>query len=579
MYKLVKEIISNDSSYKNYSNDGQRFVIWYLRTIYGLDSYVAKDCLVDGPHDKQIDAVYIDVDDEVVHIIQGKFSRNNIKQDAIREVQSAFENFRDFKKLQSSANLELQMTLNDIQEAINKNYSIIFELITTGNGTEGARKESDRLAEIISSNNTFDARFDFIDKNILQVKYNDSIGSEHKPITHIFTIEEDKYMEFIGNGIKTVITALSLKECIKLPGIKDGTLFSRNVRKSLGKNKVNKIIGDTLRKSPDDFFFFHNGITAICSSISRSTSDLTLTVKGINIVNGCQSLTEILRNSAAVKEDSCSGYILFKFYEIKATDKADGISRYTNMQTAVKPRDLKSNEHNLLKIKNEYEGKYPNAYLATKRGETIRTVPVKRDLDSDLFIDIERLAKILAAWYLHNPMLAATPADLFSDNTFNKLFCDNLRSEDIYALVKISSAIDKYWSSEKCQLNDEFRTIKAVGLYYHMHAIAMLFNHYNNQNDTTTPIPAMVLQKLKDDRDMEWIIERSSIIMNNTLKHTAPRNSDKAVPFNPKNWIKNQQSVKDLLEEIDREKSYLSAEIIQRYDTVLCLSKSAFIAS
>lgn len=37
------------------------------------------------------------------------------------------------------------------------------------------------------------------------------------------------------------IAAISLKDCVKIPGIKDGTLFQKNVRQSLGlSNAVNK---------------------------------------------------------------------------------------------------------------------------------------------------------------------------------------------------------------------------------------------------------------------------------------------------------------------------------------------------
>jgi hypothetical protein len=47
------------------------------------------------------------------------------------------------------------------------------------------------------------------------------------------------YHEVAGTPI--VVAALPLKECIKIPGIKDGTLFQKNVRQSLGSsNTVNK---------------------------------------------------------------------------------------------------------------------------------------------------------------------------------------------------------------------------------------------------------------------------------------------------------------------------------------------------
>ncbi len=113
-----------------------------------------------------------------------------------------------------------------------------------------------------------------------------------------------------------VLAAVPLKDCLTIPGIKDGALFQKNVRQSLGvNNSVNKqikatIYGDRHR----DFFFFHNGITAICSQM-RMEGD-TLRLKGLSVVNGCQSLTTILSCSEKVKKLDDT-FVMFRFYEIR----------------------------------------------------------------------------------------------------------------------------------------------------------------------------------------------------------------------------------------------------------------------
>jgi len=66
-----------------------------------------------------------------------------------------------------------------------------------------------------------------------------------------------KFMYQEISGTPVLVAAIPLKECVKFPGIKDGTVFQKNVRQSLGSsNTVNRgiratIIGD--RRS--DFFF------------------------------------------------------------------------------------------------------------------------------------------------------------------------------------------------------------------------------------------------------------------------------------------------------------------------------------
>ena len=127
--------------------------------------------------------------------------------------------------------------------------------------------------------------------------------------------------------------------------------FSKNVRQSLGQNnKVNKGLRQTLEgERIQDFFFYHNGITALCKRFTLDEKSEQLTVHDLSVVNGCQSLTTIHSCSESVrKHGGDDAYILFRFYEIPQRDLADKISVYTNSQSAVKSRDLRSNDRSML---------------------------------------------------------------------------------------------------------------------------------------------------------------------------------------------------------------------------------------
>ncbi|EQD76913.1 hypothetical protein B1B_01366, partial [mine drainage metagenome] len=91
----------------------------------------------------------------------------------------------------------------------------------------------------------------------------------------------------------TIIAMLPLTECLKFPGIIDGRLFAKNVRQSLGSNnKVNRALKRTIHgERVRDFMFYHNGITAICDSMTISADRTKLMLKGVSVVNGCQSLS------------------------------------------------------------------------------------------------------------------------------------------------------------------------------------------------------------------------------------------------------------------------------------------------
>ena len=63
----IQSEIKQDYYIQNFPNDGQRFVAWYLRNIHLLDQLQTKDAITDGADDKQIDAIFIDDDNQKVY--------------------------------------------------------------------------------------------------------------------------------------------------------------------------------------------------------------------------------------------------------------------------------------------------------------------------------------------------------------------------------------------------------------------------------------------------------------------------------------------------------------------------------
>ena len=87
MYDLIKKQIATDYFNQHFSNDGQRFVAWYLRNVLFRDMNETRDDITDGAGDKQIDAIIIDDDNSLIRIIQGKFIQGGVVDaEPLREV-------------------------------------------------------------------------------------------------------------------------------------------------------------------------------------------------------------------------------------------------------------------------------------------------------------------------------------------------------------------------------------------------------------------------------------------------------------------------------------------------------------
>lgn len=535
MFEQIKEEIKASFYQDHFPNDGQRFVAWYLRNIHLRDMNEAKDDITDGADDKQIDAILIDDDKSTIFILQGKFiGGSSVDAEPLREVLSSWIQLRDLVKLQEIGNNKLKRKLSDVSRALEDDYEIAFELITTGELTKAAKDDLAtfqlKLAEI-SEKYDLICSLTVIDSDEIRRRYDIALEKENPSINHSIDLSNGHFMYETLAGTQVAIGALPLKECIKIPGIKDGTLFQKNVRQSLGlSNAVNKGIRQTIYSDKHkDFFFFHNGITAICNKMDKKENQLKL--NGLSVVNGCQSLNTILSCSEKIKtlEDT---FVLFRFYEIPQRDRADRISINTNSQSAVKPRDLRSNDKRVLNIKKQFEQKYPQGYFVTKRGEV-----APADKDKSLVLDFSDLGKFLIGWHSQRPNISYSEAKIF-DKYFEQLFKREYRPEDAQALNHWYQEIMKTWSKDNpLGLNETLLAMKAYAPYHHLYAVSMCFAISNNQSERV-PFPNKCLEKAKLSNMVSEIIKIAGVSLNMALEAAANEPQSQNRVFSPHNWIK-----------------------------------------
>lgn len=541
MREKISEDIKQEYYKTQFANDGQRFVAWYLRNIHNLDVVEAKECITDGAGDKQIDAVYVDNQACTVYIIQGKFyDKGTVDSEPLREVLSSWIQIRDLTHLQEGANQKLQLKINEISNALEDDYDICFELIVTSALSDAAKRDLELFQNQLLDSDAMSANLVVVDDEMLKFKYEESINKNRPYINYDFQLESGKYMELTIDGTKAVIAVLPLRDCIKIPGIRDGSLFRKNVRQSLGiNNKVNKGIAKTIRNNPGDFFFLHNGITAICSQMT--IVDDMLSVKELNVVNGCQSLNTIFSCSESAKRADNS-YVMFRFYEIDNSERADNISTSTNSQSAVKARDLRSNDKAVLAMKKSYEQYYPDGYFMTKRGEKVDTVKY----NSAHIINLTDLGKQLIAWHSQRPNLSYGETKIF-DKYFDQLFRREYSPQNIQALNVLFSTLYNKWSRDNPMgLNEVLLSMKAYAPYHQLYAISVVFCEINKMNDSV-PSPAVVLEKLKSVSGLlDKVIDLTGNCLNMAMETASSEAVESGKIFVPQNWIKSKTSLKDL---------------------------------
>jgi len=488
--------------------------------------------ITDGQDDKQIDAIVINESDSIIYIIQGKYGPEKLDAEPLREVLSSWQQIKNLVRLEETGNEKLRLKLLDVSNALDDDYKIVFELICTAELTDSAKEDARSFQDRISKDEELEAEIDIIDDGELKERYELARDLLKPSIEYQLNLESGKYILFEVSGTRIVIAALQLKECVKFPGIRDGTLFQKDVRQSLGlTNRVNKSMKSTIYSDRHrDFFFYHNGITALCNKFELN--DNILSLKGLNVVNGCQSLNTILACSQKVKELNDT-YIMIRFYEIPQADRAYSISISTNLQTAVKPRDLRSTDKRILKLKHTFEQKYPQGYFITKRGEN-------RPADKDLQFVIEMvdLGKYLISWHSQRPNIAYSETKIF-DKYFEQLFKREYNAENIQALNSWMQEVKKGWEPKNGNpfgLNESLLAMKAYAPYHQLYAISQCFIVASKQNDRV-PTPNATYHKAKEMNMIDRIVNIAATSLNFALETAANEQQPNRV-FSPQNWIK-----------------------------------------
>jgi len=158
-------------------------------------------------------------------------------------------------------------------------------------------------------------------------------------------------------------------------------LFSANVRDYLGSREsdanINNSIKDTAVESPENFWVYNNGITALVNSLDvvENISNTKLSISGISIVNGAQTSGAI---GSLEKSPNKSLMVPIRFISTNSKARIQDIIRFNNSQNKISASDFRSTDQIQKRLKEEF-GKIPEAeYEGGRRGggsDTIKRRP------------------------------------------------------------------------------------------------------------------------------------------------------------------------------------------------------------
>ena len=443
-YKFYQNFDSRDDLKQFETN---ALLMYSLQLRYGIEDIiqVAATALVDGRDDKKTDIVFIDTERREAVIGQGYMAttdKDSAPSNKASDLNTSVSwlltrNIDEIPERIQAAALELRNRIKDNEiDRITLWYS--HNLPESTNVADELKSAENTLNSILATN--------FPSQNVESLSL--EVGLETLEnwyeglttpilVTDVLTIEnvsgfmlqEDKWTSF-----STVMPATKLHELYEEYGT---DLFSANVRDYLGSRKSDSNINNGIKlsaeKTPENFYVYNNGVTALVNDFNFDEN--ILTIKGISIVNGAQTTGAIGSLPNEVDEK-----VKVPLRLIKCQDEniIASIVKFNNSQNKVNAPDFRSNDQIQKRLVREFEGlRYVN--YSSRRGGSVDII--KRNPS---VIPSVTAGQVLAAFH-RQPSIAYNQKSKIweSDNFYPRFFNENTTATHIFLVYSLQRAIEE----------------------------------------------------------------------------------------------------------------------------------------
>ncbi|HNR11172.1 MAG TPA: AIPR family protein [Nitrosomonas europaea] len=341
-------------------SDGDRlrslaFVYLCVETMLDLDVDEAFDCLTDGGGDFGVDALHIteEMDGEFgVTLFQGKYKKNlegnsNFEQNSIEAMVNAIRHIFDPSADLGAINDRLRVKVEQARSLIRDGLIPRVRAIACNNGLKWNMDGQQSIDRAVLGDQV---TWEHVNHDILI-----GILQSIKPVDETLRLTGKAMVEDM-NYSRVCVGRMPVVEVAALMKSHGEKLLERNIRRYLGLhgNRVNEGIRATLSSNtPENFYFFNNGITLVCDKFTYNAlqqGDFQIKVKNLQIVNGGQSCMTILKTAEELEKNGqtlpAQASVLIRLYELNSDndDVVLQITHATNSQNPVDLKDLRAND-------------------------------------------------------------------------------------------------------------------------------------------------------------------------------------------------------------------------------------------
>lgn len=525
--EIIEEFKEDEYIKKQQKNNKKAygFLLWFLKNnlpidYSNIDDY--KQFIVDGNDDNSCDIIFNNNSsgEDIFYVVQAKWFNES-------KINNSNEISKEFKACITDFNLMLsgEKKFSVINEKFNEKYKellyhkskngkirFIFAALCKSSEDFRIKEIEEGYTNELVKTYIYDIgmiKKTYIDLNYRGLRSDNPLESPFISKNNIdLYIEKSNFIEVSNNtNKKSYIFITNAEEIYNLYNKFGNALFLKNIRNPGNPDNDkefynNKRILETALNSPESFWYYNNGITAITNNILPFYQDNDLiTLEGIQVINGAQTLTTIyeaynkanIKQRKAIKENL---KVTIRVVMSQGNELDLKMTKYTNSQTVTIPRDFYCNDDIQKKLYDDFLANTGVIY-ERRRGEFIKDKIHKDYKDIDI-ISNEILAQKYMAYFLEQPMKAKSNKKLIFKSKedggyYEDIFNCNTNYKDMLIGYRLFAYIDnklkeleKNIKLEENKAEKEIFKSKHNSLKYFTYEMLGVFkiflNHKNNNN-------------------------------------------------------------------------------------------------
>lgn len=419
------------------------FMALYFLNELGLTPAQAGACITDGGADDGIDAVYVDEKAARIYFGQSKWRKNMDKGVELND----FVRFRDGVKSVimerwTQDNYNIHRFRSDIEQQLANIDTEVVLIQAHTSGQEIAENISSKIQAFLDEENKYNEFMSFEEFRVAEAA---KAARSHTRPENIDVPVLLANWGLISGPYRAIYGAVAATDVVGWFEKYGNRLFAENLRFGIEKSDVNDGIVGTAQSEPESFWYYNNGITAICDKFGKQplggpdTGNGVFDVTRISVINGAQTITSLSRAKHG-GADLSRVKIHLRVISLDGTadDFSEKVTSANNTQNDLNPVDFVAADPNQDRIRKEAAAQ--GLIYAYRRGDkepdraqgfTIRAATVAAACASgDLKLAVAAKRYISGLW--ESP----------KKDPYTRLFNASTTGSYLWRIVQIMNAVD-----------------------------------------------------------------------------------------------------------------------------------------